>query len=135
MYKADFERGRFKEDSWIIDVDCRKFAILDVLNLGRGGTLWERLFSKPRVRVRYVYASPVLLSFDEARDELVEWICSKRLLRKRQQDRESEKQFRERMARCDTMRDLILGARNTDPQTIKRYQWIGGISFYGEWVG
>ena len=134
MYEADFADGRFKENACIVDVNCRKFPVLDVVGLGRGGTLWERLFDRPRVKVRYVYDEPVQLEFEQARSEIVELICNRRWFNKTQ-DRESEKQFRERMARCCNMRDLILGAPNTDPASIRRYQWIGGLSFYGEWVG
>jgi hypothetical protein len=134
MLESDYEDGRFKQNAWIIDVDCCKFPIRDVVNLGPSRDFWEILWRKKRVKVKYLYDAPIKLTFEEARDEIVELICSKGWFSKTQ-DRESEKQFRERMALCDNMHDLIAGRPNTDPKSRKRFQWIGGISFYGEWVG
>jgi hypothetical protein len=134
MRRPFFEVGRFKEDSYIIDIDCKKFPILDVVSLGPSRNLWDVIFGQDYVKVQYIFGPPVQLTFDQVREEVVELICSKRWFSKTQ-DRESEKQFRERMALCENMNDLIMGRRNTDPKTNKRFHWIGVISFYGEWVG
>ena len=134
MRKDFFEGGRFKENAVIIDANCWKFPIHNVVNLGKSHDFWDVVFFEKRIRIEYLYGPPIKLSFDEARSEIVELICSKRWFSKTQ-DRESEEQFRERMALCQNMSELIEGRPNTDPKTRKRYQWIGGLSFYGNWVG
>lgn len=134
MRRRDYEASRFKEDACIIDINCKKFPILDVVNLGKSYAFWDVVLQQDMVKVKYIYDTPVQLTFEQAREEVVELICRKRWFSKTQ-DRESQKQFRERMALCENMRDLILGRRNTDPKTNKRFHWIGVISFYGEWVG
>jgi hypothetical protein len=134
MRKTDFEIHRFKEDACIIDVNCWKFPIRDVVSLGPSRDFWDIFWRKNRVKVQYLYDKPIQMTFEQARDEVVELICSKRWFSKTQ-DRESEKQFRERMTMCENMYDLIVGRRNPDAKSMKRFQWIGGISHYGEWVG
>jgi hypothetical protein len=133
MRRSDFEDGRFKEDACIIDINCWKFPIRDVVSLGPSRDFWEIIWRKDRVKVQYIYDTPIKLTFDEAREEIVELICSKRWFSKTQ-DRESEKQFRERSALCENMRDLIIG-RQVASGSKAKYHWIGGISHYGEWVG
>jgi hypothetical protein len=133
MEPISFHEGRFKEDACIIDVNCMKFPIRDVISLGRSWNWRDIVWMRKALRVKYIYDAPIQLSFEQARDEIVELICSKRWFSKTQ-DRESEKQFRERMAMCENMRDLIMG-RRVDPMLKKRYHWMGAISFYGEWVG
>jgi hypothetical protein len=134
VFERDFEQRKLEQNIKIIDIDCWEFPIIDVLNLGRRWELWSMLGSNSRVKVRYIYDTPVKVTFEQAREEIVELICRKRWFSKTQ-DHESEKQFRERMALCENMRDLIIGRPNTDPKTRKRFHWIGGISFYGERVG
>jgi hypothetical protein len=134
MPTSDFEDGRFKEDAFIVDVNCWKFPIRDVVNLGPSRDFWDIFWCSKMVKVQYLYDIPIKLSFEQAREEIVELICSKRWFSKTQ-DRESQKQFRERMEMCENMHDLIVGAPNTDLKSRKRFQWIGGLSFYGEWVG
>jgi hypothetical protein len=132
MLKSDFDDGRFKENACIIDINCWKFPICDVVNIGPSRDL-AGLLRNPfvkRVKVRYVYDRPIKLGFEEARDEIVELICGRRWFSKNQ-DRESQKSFRARMAKCENMHDLIMGRRDPDPKGT----YIGGISFYGEWVG
>jgi hypothetical protein len=136
MQNRYFEAGNFKENTYILDVNCWKFPIVDVVNLGRSWSILGILFGgdfRPKyreVRVKYIYGPPIHLTFDEARKEVVELICRKIWFSKTQ-DRESQKSFRARMAKCENMRDLIVGRRDPDPKGT----YIGGISFYGEWVG
>lgn len=132
--KRYLELGKIKEGTFIIDLECWKFPILDIQVLGPYWDLWDAFGHRNLVKVKYLYGTPTQLSFDQAREEVVELIVRMRWYSKTQ-DRESEKQFRERMSLCENMQDLIIGKPNTDPLTRKRYQWIGGISFYGEWVG
>lgn len=132
MLESAFKDGRFKEDAYIIDINGWKFPIRDVENLGRSWSCWD-IFWDPFtkwIKVKYAYDTPIQLTFDEAREEIVELICRKRWFSKTQ-DRESQKSFRARMAKCENMRDLIVGRRDPDPKGT----YIGGISFYGEWVG
>ncbi len=133
-YKSDFEAGRFKDDASIIDVDCRKFPILGVEYLGRLLSLWDLFGAMHRVKFKYILGEPIQLTFDEARAEVVDLICKNRWHRQTQ-DRETEANFRERMGLCENMYDFIVGRRSDDKDMRKRWNWIGGISFYGEWVG
>lgn len=134
MRKIDFDAGRFKESATIIDAHCRKFPILDVVSLGPSFNFWDIVLGQNRVRIKYIFGPPIHLTFDQAREEVVELICNKRWFSKTQ-DRESQKNFRARMALCNTMQELIIGYRATDPKLRRLYNYIGGISFYGEWVG
>ena len=134
MLVGDFEDARFKEDACIIDINCWKFPILDVLSSGPTRDFWDIFWRVKNVNVQYLYGKPIKLTFEQAREEIVELICERRWFSKNQ-DRESQKQFRERMTLCDNMHDLIVGRPNNDPMSRKRFQWIGGISSYGEWVG
>jgi hypothetical protein len=132
MLKADFDDGCFKEEAFIIDTNCWKFPIRDVVCLGTSrsvGNFLRNPFVK-RVKVKYIYGPPVKLTFDKAREEVVELICRKTWFSKTQ-DRESQESFRTRMAKCENMRDLIVGRRDPNPKGT----YIGGISFYGGWVG
>jgi hypothetical protein len=132
MLKDDFDKGIFKEDTCIFDVNCWKFPVLDVVSLGQSRSIINFLRNPcvKWVKIQYIYGPPSKLTFDEAREEVVELICRKIWFSKTQ-DRESQKSFRARMAKCENMRDLIVGRRDPDP----RGTYIGGISFYGEWVG
>jgi hypothetical protein len=135
MLKDRFADGRFKEDAYIVDIDCWKFPIADVISTGRNWNFWDIMFlsafgRKQKVKVKYIYHTPTKLTFDEAREEIVELICKRGWFSKTQ-DRESEKSFRARMAKCVNMHDLIVGRKDPDPKGT----YIGGISFYGEWVG
>jgi hypothetical protein len=117
MTLAGFTSGKFKKDAAVIDVNCRKFPVLDVINLGRSWNPFEWIGKSTIIRVKYVYGDPVQMSFNEARDEIVNLICGRRW---HGQTGGSEKHFRETRAACKDMRDFLDGEY--------------GISFYGKWV-
>lgn len=129
MGEKAFNRGKFKENAVVIDVNCRKFPVLDVINIGKAwsGSAWNPLtwpsylfFSDSydnEIRVRYVYGEPIQLTFDEARAEIVDLICGRRW---HGQTGASEKYFREVSAQCKDMRDFLVGEY--------------GIGFYGRWM-
>lgn len=134
MRKPEFDAGRFKYNANIIDINCRKFPILDVVNLGPSRNFWDIVTRQDYIKVKYIFGPPIQLTFDEAREVIVELICSKRWFGNTQ-DRETQKSFRVRMALCENMHELIVGYRATDPKLRRLYNYIGGIYFYGEWVG
>lgn len=116
MGERAYHRGFFKENAVLIDVNCRRYEVLDVLKLGRS---WHPLhwFSKdPKIRVKYVFGEPIQLTFDDARQEIVDLICSRRW---HGQTGGTEKSFRATRAQCKDMRDFLVGEY--------------GISFYGKW--
>lgn len=114
MSEPGFLKGRFKENALAIDVDCRKFAVKDVINLGRpwNPLLWS--WRHKMIRVRYVFGEPDQLTFDEARSEYVELVCRKRWW---SASYENEQKFRKRNAGYTNMRELL------EP-----------VSFAGKWV-
>lgn len=117
MGERAFQRGHFKEDAFAIDVDCKKYKLLDVINLGRTWNFWGFLAKDPLIRVKYVYGDPVQLSFEEARHEIVELICSRKWY---SQTGGSEKHFRETRAQAKGMKEFLVGEY--------------GIGFYGRWM-
>jgi hypothetical protein len=134
-----FENGRFRENAYIIDINCRKFPLVGAVKKGwhrHWATLLSNLFYPPAKRFYkfdFIVGEPQPLSFEEAREEIVELICAKGWFSKTE-DRESQRQFRERMEMCENMHDLIMGRPNADPKSKKRFHWIGGIHGYGESV-
>jgi hypothetical protein len=116
-----FSKGFFKEDAVVIDVNCRKFPILDVISLGRTWSIWNyfaHLWNKdPELSVRYVFGEPVQLTFDEARQEIVELICSRRWYG---QTGGTETGWRGSRANISNMREFLIGEY--------------GVGFYGRWV-
>lgn len=137
MSSRSFVEGKYKENACIIDSNCWKFPIHTVVRIGKSWDFWTvlwRLRPRGEIKVRYIYDTPIKLTFEEARHEIVELICKKRWYNKTQ-DRESQKSFRARMALCENMHDLIIGRPDAGPKIRKRVHWIGGISYYGEWVG
>jgi hypothetical protein len=130
--------GRFKEDAFIIAIECKKYVVTDAIKLGFCFSPYEffGIFNMLSSRKNRVYDFEFLteplesLTFEQAREQIIEHICKYRLLHG---SGEGEKTFRTRMARCENMSELLVGRPNTDPKTIKKFQWIGGISFYGKW--
>jgi hypothetical protein len=117
MRTSAFLKGRFKENAVVIDVNCRKFPVLDVIKLGRSWNPFDLIEPDVRIRIKYIYGEPTQLTFDEARDEIVNLICGRRW---HGQTGGNEKSFREQRAACKDMRDFLVG----------KY----GVGFYGKWV-
>jgi hypothetical protein len=134
MRRGDYELGRFKEKAYVMDANCRKFPILDVINLGKSFDIADLIFNQDKVKVKYIFDTPIQLTFEQAREEIVEHICSKTWLRRPGQ-REGEQKFRERMGMCENMHELIMGRRIYDKVLNRRFHWIGVISHHGDWVG
>jgi hypothetical protein len=109
-----FENGRFKENARVIDANCMKFPILDVVSLGR--SLWplDLLSRHHLIRVRYHYDLPTQLTFDEARKEVCDLITERGWYTQGWENRE---EFVKRSLGCQNMAEFM----NT-------------ISFYGKWV-
>jgi hypothetical protein len=117
MGEQAFLRGKFKEDAVAIDVDCKKYPLLDVVNLGKSWNPLDLFAVDRAIKVRYVFGEPVQLTFDEARHEIVELICSRKWYG---QTGGTEKHFRQTRAQARDMREFLIG----------RY----GIGFYGRWM-
>ena len=114
MSERGFLNGRFKEGAVAIDVECRKFPVVDVINLGRP---WNPLIWSWRhkmIRARYFFGPAVQLTFDEARKEIVDLVCRRGWW---SASYENEQQFKARNAEYTNMPDLLKT-----------------ISFKGKWV-
>jgi hypothetical protein len=136
-----FERRKFMEKAFVIDVNCRKYPVIDVMRVKRSWNPlkwltflnpmdWSPLmnpFTWPsylfcpdsfdwEIRVKYVYGPPIQLTFNEARAEIVELICSRKWYG---QTGGNERHFRETRSQCKDMRDFLIGEY--------------GVGFYGHW--
>jgi hypothetical protein len=116
-----FELGLFKEDAVVIDVNCRKFAVIDVIKIRK---TWGLLYLFPKIfvrdrhlKVKYVFGQPTQLTFDEARQEIVELVCSRKWFG---QTGGTEIGWRQSRAECKDMHEFLTGEY--------------GIGFYGRWV-
>jgi hypothetical protein len=109
-----FENGRFKEKAVVIDILCRRFAVRDVINVGRvwNPLNWSWKFKK--IKVKYVYGPPKQLTFEQARSEYIELVCKRGWF---SQDYENEAQFRQRVGQIETMENLL-----------------DSISYLGKWL-
>jgi len=98
--------GVFRGGCFAIDVDCREFPLLDVVNRGPVWAIWNvpGLRSFKTVNVDYIFSSPEQMTFDQARDVFVERVCENRWWTA---SHETEKQFRARNASYTNMRELI----------------------------
>lgn len=95
--------------SFAIDVDCRKFSLLDVVDLGPAWTLGNLLYwggweKYRQFKTRYVFSFEAQLTFEQARDEFVEYVCQHRWW---SASYENEAQFRARNAAYTNMTDLM----------------------------
>jgi hypothetical protein len=116
-----FEKGFFKEDAVVIDVNCRKFPVIDVIKVRR---IWGLLYLFPKIfvldrhiKVKYIFGEPTQLTFEEARREIVELVCSRKWYG---QTGGTEKGWRESRSTQKDMRDFLTGEY--------------GVGFYGRWV-
>lgn len=116
--------GKFKKGASVIDVNCQRFPILDVtkkrisfnpLNIVPYVILPNK-YDKI-ILVEYMYDNPIQLSFDEARNEIVDLICLHGWYR---QTGGTEKQFRETRGLARNMSEFLTGEY--------------GVGFYGDWV-
>jgi hypothetical protein len=116
-----FERGLFKEDAVVIDVNCRKFPVIEVIKLRRTWGLlylFPKMFLRDRhLKVKYLFGEPTQLTFDEARTEIVELVCRRKWY---SQTGGTEKHWRESRAKYTNMYDFLTGTY--------------GVGFYGKWV-
>jgi hypothetical protein len=117
MGERAFQRGQFKEDAVAIDVDCKKYPLIDVISLGRSRNPLTFSARDRLVRVEYIFGEPTQLTFDEARHEIVELICSRKWYG---QTGGTEKNFRAQRAQAKDMKEFLVG----------QY----GIAFYGRWM-
>ncbi|MBK8631701.1 MAG: hypothetical protein IPN84_16375 [Sphingomonadales bacterium] len=125
LYQNVYELGWYRENCWAIDVGCRRFQLLDVVNLGRSWSIFNfPWFGKnPVIKVKYVFGPPEQLSFDQARDIFVEYCCDRRWW---SASYETEKQFRERNEKYGNMGELInpVSLKGHWP-TVKRRRRLG----------
>jgi hypothetical protein len=102
--EKEFRDKRLIENTVVIDVQCRRFDVLDIVRIGRNFNPLHYSCKHRMIRVKYVYSEPVQLSFDEARQEYMELVCSRRWYR---ETHESEAQFRARNAEYADMGELL----------------------------
>lgn len=107
MTREDFDkRWWHSQDCFAIDVDCRKFPLLMIFSCGTSWT-WPNLFMHGRRRlleIRHIFGEPTELTFEQARDQFVEFVCQRRWW---SASYETEKQFRARNAAYTSMRELM----------------------------
>lgn len=108
MYQGYFALGWFKEDCFVIDSECRKFPLLDVISHGLACTIWNLLPGKHGygrlINVEYVFGEPVQMEFGDIRDLYVERIFA---MRKSGQNGETPEQFRARNNKYTNIIDFI----------------------------
>lgn len=107
MNRATFEREWWKgEGCFVIDADCRRFDLIDIVNKGVAFTFWNigRNNRTRLLKVEYQVGNPVQLTFDQARDLYVKYVCEHRWW---SASYETERQFRERNASYDTWEELL----------------------------
>jgi hypothetical protein len=81
-----FDNGRFKENTIIIDSDCRKFHVTGAIkqgwSFGFGGLdALTNLFRPPAqrfYRFEFIVGDAEQLTFEQARNEIVEHVCNRR---------------------------------------------------------
>lgn len=100
------ETDVFKEPSFAIDIDCRKFRLKDVVKRRPVYTWWNLpLIRREKVvYVDYIFHPPEQLTFEQARDEFVEYVCSHGWW---SDSYENERQFRARNAKYTSMAQVI----------------------------
>jgi hypothetical protein len=103
-----YYEGTLKKDTYVLDLECRKWQILDVVLLRKSYDITTLLFKSQQkyrhFKVRYVYGPPVQLTFEEAKSEIVERVCVKRWYR---QISMKEHHLRERIAQCKNAEELF----------------------------
>ncbi|HEX8483146.1 MAG TPA: hypothetical protein VF650_14715 [Allosphingosinicella sp.] len=96
----------------MIDSKCRKFEILDVRAGRRAFDLFGLLWKRPMYVAEYTLGPPVQLSFQEARDFVIDLIVRRRWYL---QGHETRPKFIQRSGSYGSMKEFI-----------------GAISLYGE---
>jgi hypothetical protein len=105
MYEGVYALGWFRAACFAIDVQCRQFPLLNVVSHGRAWTVWNLplLRSDWKLRIEYVFGEPIQLTFDEARERFVEYVCAHHWW---SATYETEVQFRARNAGYTSMLEL-----------------------------
>jgi hypothetical protein len=96
----------FKKESFAIDIHCRKFILLNVVKR-RAVYAWWNLPVIRRNKIIYVdytFGPPEQLTFEQAREEFVDYVCAHRWCNN---SHESPKQFRARNEKYSSMAELI----------------------------
>jgi hypothetical protein len=105
MPEVFFKSGGFKGQTFILDQECQRFDVLRIEKVRRSWDL-DYLFFGPHKMfvVEYEIGEPVQLSFEEARDLVME-----RILRKRWygQGGESREKFSKRFMSYRSMKEII----------------------------
>jgi hypothetical protein len=81
-----FDDGRFKKDAMVYDVDCRKFPVTGAVKQGwsmgfKGLHALLNVFYPPPKRFynfEFLVGEPEQLTFEQAREEIIEHICRRR---------------------------------------------------------
>lgn len=100
------ETDAFKKPSFAIDIDCRKYELVDVVKR-RAVYAWWNLPLIRRNKIVYVdynFGAPEQLTFEKALEEFIEYVCAHRWWTN---SHESEKQFRARNAKYSNMAEVI----------------------------
>jgi hypothetical protein len=103
-----YHEGVMKRDSYVLDRNCQKWPIEDVILVRKSFDLLSIIVPRWRkywkFKVKYVYGSPVQLTFEEAKSEIIERACLKRWYRRLNL---KEDAFREKIAGCQNTDELF----------------------------
>lgn len=107
LIRSSLQKKWWRAGCFAIDIDLRRFELLDVKNKGVAWTPWNIFHSeKTRIlNVQYVFADEFeQLTFDQARTKYVEAVCKGRWCK---HSGESVKEFRARNATYSSWEELI----------------------------
>jgi hypothetical protein len=115
IYEDSLTNGRATSDATIIDINCMKFPVIGLVKKGIERDIFNLfgLIGKRRYYFTFLVGEPEQLSFEQARNEIVDHICSHRWVG---QTGGTPAHFRKLQASKKNMAELI-----------------DGIAFYGKW--
>lgn len=105
--RSSLEKKYWREKCFVIDVEMRRYELLEVRNLGVAWTLWNLLRDNNNriFNIEHVFSCEFeQLDFNKAREAFVEATCQGRWWTA---SGETEAKFRARNAAYDNWRDLI----------------------------
>lgn len=104
MPETFFTGGGFRSATYMIDSQCRKYEVLDVKAGRQAFDLFRLLWKHPMYVVEYELGPPVQLSFEEARDGVIDLIVRHRWYL---QGHETRPKFVQRSGSYGSMKEFI----------------------------
>lgn len=104
MPELFFERGGFEGETSLLDLNCKKFVVLEIEKRRRSWDLDYLLGPHKMYVVEYKISQPTQLSFEQARDTVMQLILRKRWYG---QGGESREEFSRRFTSYRSMQEAI----------------------------